>query len=191
MKFLKYLFAIVAVLALLFIGRGILTPSVNYDSEVITINKPVKEAWAVMNDPTNLPKWIKGFKRTELVSGTANTVGAVSHNYIEENGEEMMMTETITAIKPHEYLAMHFSMDMMEIDYEVFFKEKNGKTSMHSTSKTVGNGLLTKSLFSFMSTAMKTQEDENLNNLKKIIEENTKNYFPKPVVEIMEEAEKG
>jgi len=34
---------------------------------------------------------------------------------------------------------------------------------------------------------MKAQEDENLNNLKKVIEENSKNYFPPSKVDLPEE----
>lgn len=159
-----------------------LTPSVSYENEIV-VNKPANESWAVMSDESNLPKWIEGFKRTELVSGMENTVGVVSKVYVEENGEEMMMEETITAVKPNEHMAMTFTMDFMDMDYEMLFKEKDGKTTISSKSTTMGNGIFAKSLISFMSGSMKEQEDKNLNNLKKIIEENTKNYFPEAVPE--------
>ena len=182
MKFLKILIGILLVLVLLFFGRGLLTPSVNYESK-IAVNKPAKEAWAVMSDEANLPKWIKGFKKTELVSGTANTIGAVSKVYVEEEGQETIMKETITDIKLHEKMAMKFSMDFMDMDYEMNFKEKDGKTTITTNSTTYGNGLFAKSIVSFIQGAMKTQEDENLNNLKKLIEANTKNYFPEATQE--------
>ncbi|WP_298320012.1 SRPBCC family protein [uncultured Aquimarina sp.] len=182
MKYLKYLLFLIIILALIFFGKGMLTPSVSYENEIV-VNKPANESWAVMSDESNLPKWIEGFKRTELVSGMENTVGAVSKVYVEENGEEMMMEETITAVKPNEHMAMTFTMDFMDMDYEMLFKEKDGKTTISSKSTTMGNGIFAKSLISFMSGSMKEQEDKNLNNLKKIIEENTKNYFPEAVPE--------
>ncbi|WP_109300021.1 SRPBCC family protein [Aquimarina sp. AU474] len=182
MKYLKYLLFLVIILVLVFIGKGLLSPTVFYESEVV-VDKPVNESWAVMQDESNLPKWIKGFKKSELTSGTANTVGAVSKIYIEEQGQEMVMEETITAIQPNEHLAMSFTMDFMDMDYEIFFKEKEGKTVISSKSTTAGNGMINKSIVSFMSGAMKTQEDENLNSLKKLIEENTKDYFPKAVID--------
>lgn len=177
MKYLKYLLYLIIVLALVFFGKGLLTPSVYYESEVI-INKSAKESWAVMSDESNLSKWIKGIKKIELISGTNNTVGAVSKIYIEENGEEMVMEETVTALKLNEHLAMSFTMDFMNMDYEIFLKEENGKTIINSKSTTVGNGIFAKSMISFMTSAMKTQEDKNLINLKKLVEENTTNYFP-------------
>ena len=90
MKFLKYTLIFVVVLVLLFFGKGLLTPTISYENE-ITVNKSAKEAWAVMNDETNLPKWIEGFKRVEPVSGTPNTVGAVSNVYVEDQGQEMVI----------------------------------------------------------------------------------------------------
>jgi len=175
MKILKYLLYLVLLLALIFVGKGLLTPSIYYESE-ISVNKSAEEAWQVMSDETNLPKWINGFKRTELISGAANTVGAKSKIYVEENGQEMTMIETIKAVKEHEHLAMNFAMDFMDMDYEIFFNESNGKTKIHSKSTTKGNGLFARSIVSFMTNAMKTQEDTNLKNLKKLIEENTKDY---------------
>ena len=177
MKILKYLLLAILVLVLLFFAKGLLTPSISYENEVI-VNKPAKEAWSVMSDEANLPKWIKGFKRTELVSGTANTVGAVSNVYVDEGGQEMVMKETVTAIKLYEQLKMKFSMDFMDMEYEINFRETDGKTTVHSKSTTFGNGLFAKSIVSFMTGTMKAQEDENLNNLKKLIDANTKNYFP-------------
>lgn len=177
MKILKFLLAIVLLLIVFFVGKGLLTPSIYYESEVV-VNKPAKEAWAVMSDEVNLPKWIKGFKRTKHISGVENTVGAISHIYVDEGGQEMMMKETITDVKPYELMAMKFTMDFMNMDYEMHFNETNGKTTIKTKSTTKGNGIFSKSIISFMPSSMKAQEDENLGKLKKLIEENTKNYFP-------------
>lgn len=184
MKILKYILSILAILCIIFLALGFITPSVSYTSET-TVNKSAKEAWAVMSDEENLPKWIKGFKRAELVSGKANSVGAVSNIYIDENGKEMVMKETVTAVKDYEHLAMTFSMDFMDMDYEMIFTEKDGKTHIQTNSKTIGNGMLAKSIVSMMSATMKKQEDENVNTLKKLIEENTKIYFQEEVEEEM------
>ncbi|SEM18392.1 Polyketide cyclase / dehydrase and lipid transport [Aquimarina amphilecti] len=177
MKYLKYLLYLIIVLSLVFFGIGFFTPSVSYEN-VIAVDKPASESWEVMSDVSNLPKWIKGFKRTELVSGTPNTVGAVSNVYVDNSGEEMVMEETITAMKLHERMAMTFTMDFMDMDYEMLFKEKGGKTMIISQSNIKGNSVFAKSLLSFMSSSMKTQEDVNLKNLKELIEKNAKDYFP-------------
>jgi len=169
-------------LAIIFFGRGMMTPEISYTSEM-TVDKPAKEVGAVMTDASKLPQWIEGFKRAEHVSGTANTVGAVSHNYIDNGGEEMMMTETITAIQPMKKIAMDFSMDMMDMEYEMNLTEKDGKTIIRSETITKGNGLFLQSLFSFSQGGMQAQEDNNMASLKKLVEENTTDYFPETVLE--------
>lgn len=178
MKFLKYLLILFLLLIIFFFGKGLLTPEISYENE-ITVNKPIEEAWAVMSDEATLPDWIEGFKKTEHVSGTPNTVGAVSKVYIDEGGKEMTMEETITALKPNEHMAMTFTMDFMNMDYDLYMKEIDGKTYIKTKSKTTGNGMVAKSIISFMPKAMKTQEDKNLNKLKVLIENNTKDYFPR------------
>ncbi|MGY3794901.1 SRPBCC family protein [Aquimarina sp. 433] len=175
MKYLKYLLIAVVAIVLIFFGIGLFTSSVSYENEIV-VNKPANESWAVMSDESNLPKWIEGFLRTEHVSGTPNTVAAVSNVYIDEGGEEMMMTETITAMKPNELMAMVFSMDFMDMEYEMSFDEDNGKTTITSKSMVKGNSLMAKSMIALMKSGMKAQEDKNLAALKKLIDDNTKEY---------------
>jgi len=129
MKYLKYLLYLI----------------ISYDSEIM-VNKSAAEAWAVMSDEANLPKWISGFKKSELISGTANTAGAVSKVYVEEQGHETVMQETIKEAILNEKMAMEFTMDFMNMDYEMNFDEKDGKTTIRSSSKTTGNGIFAKSM---------------------------------------------
>jgi hypothetical protein len=99
----------------------------------------------------------------------------------------MMMEETITDLEINERMAMKFTMDFMDMDYEISMEEKDGKTHINTKSTTVGNGMFAKSMISFMPSSMKAQEDKNLNSLKALIEANTKNYFPEPVLDTIQE----
>lgn len=180
MKFLKYLLFVTVAFIGVIIVKGLLTPSVSYECEV-RVNKPAGEAWAVMSDESKLSQWIEGYIRGELVSGTRNAVGAVSNIYVEENGEEMVMQETITGLEINKLMAMTFTMDFMDMDYEISFEEDNGKTIIRSKSVTRGNGIMAKIIISFMPDSMKKQEEKNLATLKRLIEENTKDYFSEPI----------
>lgn len=189
MKYLKYLLGLLLLLTIIFFALGMITPTVSYENEVV-VNKPAAESWATMSDESKMAQWISGFVRTEIVSGEPNTIGTLSNVYVNENGQEMVMQETVTDLKENELLAMNFTMDFMDMDYEITFEEKDGKTNIKSKSKTVGNGMFAKSMISLMKGAMYDQEEKNLNNLKKLIDNNTTNYFPEPeVVEPMDEAE--
>ena len=182
MKYLKYLIYLILALVIIFIGKGLLTPSVTYENEIM-VDKSIQESWAVMSDEMTASQWVPGYVKSELVSGTANTVGAVSNIYIEENGEEMIIQETITALEENKHMAMTFTMDFMNMDYEMNLEEKEDGTLLKTKTKAMGNGILSKAIVSFMPSSMKRQEDENLVKLKAAIEENTKDYFPAPVVD--------
>ncbi len=171
MKYLKYILGIVLLLIILFFLRGLLTPSIYYESE-IEINKPASEVWKIMSDESKLPEWIDGIKRTEHVSGPSNQVGAVSNIYFDQRGKEEVMQETIKEMVENQRIAMDFTMDFMNMEYSMDLKETNGKTQILSKTKTMGNGLFAKSMVSWMKGTMKNQEDTNLVKLKGLVERN-------------------
>jgi len=186
MKYLKYLLGIIALLVLLFIAKGFLTPSISYISEIV-VDKSPKEAWAVMNDESKISQWLKGLTNVEHVSGEKGIIGAVTKYTYIENGQESIIQETIKSISPNESITMDFEMEgVMHMDYKVEFSEEDSNTHIKSSTTAKGTGIIMRSMISFMNSSMKTQEDENMNNLKKLIEDNTTNYFATPAVEPME-----
>ena len=176
MKYLKYILGIIAVLIIAFFLLGFIKSEVSYECDV-TVDKPLSESWAVSQDDENMAKWLMGFQKTEHVSGTPGTVGAVSDIYFISEGEEMSIRETITEIVPNESISMLFTSDFMDMDYELSMSSIDGKTKIKTNTTCKGNGMVSKSMIALMGNSMKTQEDTNLANLKKTIEENTKDYF--------------
>ena len=186
-RYLKYLLGIIGLLVILFLAKGFITPTISYDSEIV-VEKSTKEAWAVMNDESKISEWLKGIKKVEHVSGEKGTVGAVTQYTFVENDQESIILETIKEIRPEESISMDFVMEgAMSMDYKVEFSEKDGKTHIKSSTITEGEGMFMRSMVSFLTGTMKSQEDVNMDNLKKLINENTTNYFPTEVVEMVEE----
>lgn len=179
MKILKYFLGIIVILSIGFILIGVFKPTVSYGSE-LEINKPAKEAWAVMNDQSKIALWLTGHKSTELISGTAGEVGAVSKIIMIPQGteDEMIMTETITANKKNEHMGMAFDADIMSSTLDMYFTEKDGKTIMRSDAIASGKGMIMKSMFGLMQSSMAKEDLKIMTNLKKVIEENTTDYFP-------------
>jgi len=175
MKILKIVLGVLALLLLIFILIGFIVPGVSYSSEV-TVNKPASEAWSVMSDENKLSQWITGYKRSELISGTPNTVGTVSNIYIENQGTESVIEETVTELVPNKVMAMDFSMDPMDMDYRMTFEEKDGKTVIKSTTDVKGNGMMMRSMMALMKGGMQSQEDINMGKLQKLINENTEKH---------------
>ena len=177
MKFIKYILGIVAVLVIIFLLIGVMKPNIAYDCEIMA-DKPLEESWAVAQDEEKMAEWLEGFQKVEHVSGIPGTVGAVSNVHFINNGQEMIIKETITAINPNQSIEMLFESDFMNMDYTLSMTPVDGKTKISSSTNTKGNGVFSRSLMALMGNSVKAQEEMNLANLKKTIEANTKNYFP-------------
>jgi len=186
MKILKYLLILILALVLIFLLFGLLKPSVSYGHE-ITVDKSIKESWAVQQDPTKLKDWILGFKSIDLIEGDAGTVGSKYKVVVDpgEGQEDFEMIETITSIKDFDHIALNFDSDMMVFDQKTSMSESNGKTTIKTESEVKGKGFIMKSMFAMMEMfggSFKKQEVENIEALKKVIEANTTDYYPAPVM---------
>ena len=177
MKYLKYILGVLAILVIGFFLIGLIKPDLSYECEIM-VNKPLAESWAVSQDEGKMPDWLPGFQKIEQVSGSPGTVGAISDVYFITDGHEMTIRETITDIVPDESISMSFASDFMDMDYKLTMTAIDGKTKLSSNTTAVGNGMVSKSLMALMGNTFKTQEETNLTNLKKTIENNSKKYFP-------------
>lgn len=171
MKTLKYLLMALLVLVGLFFGNGMVNSTVEYQNDV-QVNATNLKTWYVMGDTSKMGLWLPGFKRLEHVSGRPQTVGAVSHIYFEENGEEGRIVETITDVALLRSLAMDFDTDYMKMKYEVSTSSDGEKTQIKSSSIVTSENFFFKSLFVLMPSMLQEQEQTNLVNLKKAIENN-------------------
>lgn len=180
MKILKYILITLGVLLVIFLALGFITPTVKYGNE-IEINKPLKETWAVNTDETRMGEWLEGFESIELTSGERNQVGSEYLIKMTHNGENFEMKETITAWDEFERFGFTFDNDFMVSNLEVNFSEVDGKTIIKTAAEAEGKGMFAKSMMALSKGAMNDQDMKNLTALKKLVEENTVDYFPAPV----------
>ena len=71
----------------------------------VLIEAPRKLVWEVFDNPDNMQKWQPTLTSFVHKSGSAGQPGAVSELTYEENGRTIVMTETITERRDHEFLA--------------------------------------------------------------------------------------
>jgi len=185
MKILKYiLFAIIGLIVLLLLV-GLMKPSVSYGSEV-SVDKPVKEAWAVLQDDDKYALWLDGFKSEEQMSGVKGEVGSTSKVIVNpgEGQEDFEMVQTLKSIKEFEHVEMEFDSDMMDFYQKITLTEADGKTTITTDSKVMGKGLMNRAMFAIMEMlggSFTKQEYKNMNALKALINDNTTDYYPAPV----------
>ncbi len=182
MKFLKYLLIAILALVLFFVLIGFVKPTVEYGHK-ITVNKSVKEAWAIQQDETLFSQWLAGFKSIDHLEGIKGEPGS-TYKVVVNPGEgqpDFEMIETLNNFKEFEFIDLSFDSDMMEFDQQTYFEDKEGKTTIKTNSKVKGKGLMMRSMFACMEMftgSFQKQEEMNINALKKVIEENKKDYFP-------------
>ena len=186
MKILKYILFVIVGLAIIFFAIGFIKPSVNYGHE-ITVNKSLKEAWAVSQDESKYGQWLDGFKSIELISGEAGAIGSKYKVVVnpEEGQPDFEMIETVVSKKEFDHVELHFDSDMMDFDQTITYSETDGKASIKTESKVSGKGIVMRSMFALMelfSGAFQAQEEKNIEALKKLIEENDTDYYPVPNV---------
>jgi len=189
MKYIKIILYVLIILMVIIIGRGLMTPNIEYSSE-IKVDKPIKEAWSVMQDESKITEWLQDITEVKHVSGNKGNVGAVTQYTFEQNGQESTILETIRSITPDEQIKMDFDAPgAMHMAYTVDMSEENGKTNIRSSTVVEGDGFMMKCLIPWIKGSMISQEDINMGNLQKLINENTTNYFPEPVLEMATEVE--
>jgi len=181
MKILKFILLLILLLVIAFILVGVLKPSVTYGHE-ITVNKPLKEAWAVQQDASKFDQWLEGFQSIELLSGEKGKVGSTYKIIVKPEGQpDFVMIETLKSIKENDHITLEMDSDMMMFNQTTSFKENNGKVTVKTDSKVAGKGMMMKSTFALMEMfggMFQKQEEKNIEALKKVIETNTTDYFP-------------
>ena len=95
-KIIFILLGIILALIIGFIAIGFIKPT--YEGGVsVTVNAPVSTTFEYFNNPDNMAKWMDNFKSIENISGEKNQVGSKWKLVYDENGKDLVMTETVTA----------------------------------------------------------------------------------------------
>jgi hypothetical protein len=182
MKILKYLVATIVVLMVVFLAIGFLIPSVDYGHK-ITVNKPLKEAWAVAQDESKYDQWLEGFQSIVLIEGEKGTVGS-RYKVVVNPGDgqpDFVMTETVVSIEEFDHVSLSFDSEMMDFEQTISYSSEDGATTIVTDSKVMGKGLTMRSMFALMEIlggAFQKQEAKNIDALKMVIEKNTTDYYP-------------
>ena len=190
MKKLLYVLYVILALVAIYLAFGIFRPVVNYGTE-ITVDKSIEEAWGVAQDKTKYDQWLEGFKSMELIEGEYFQPGSKYKIVVEPSDEqpEFEMIETIVSLEEFDHVDMHFDSEFMDFEQRIVYSEADGKTTIRSESKVKGEGMMSRSMFAIMELfgAFTKQEKKNFEALKKLIEENTTDYYP--TTEVTEEEE--
>lgn len=126
--------------------------------------------WRLFDDPDNMSKWqptLKSFTHRSGIPGQPDSISDLVYN---ENGRDVLMTETITARREPEFLGGTYESKWGNVIVFNHFEETaDGKTLWKSNVNYVFKGLM-KIMAIFMRKSICGRTDTDMNRFKLMVE---------------------
>lgn len=126
--------------------------------------------WRIFDDSNNMTRWQPTLKSFTHKTGTPGQHDAVSELVYDENGREIVMTETITARREPDFLGgIYESRWSTVVIFNHFEETDDGKTRWVSSSNYIFKGLMKiMALFKLKTIFKRTESD--MNRFKLLVE---------------------
>ena len=126
--------------------------------------------WQFFDNPDNMSKWQPTLKSFTHKSGTPGQPDAISELVYDENGRDIVMTETITARREPAFLGGTYESKWGNVIIFNHFEETNdGKTIWACNSNYVFKGFM-KVMAIFMRKSICSRTDNDMNRFKLLVE---------------------
>jgi len=136
----------------------------------ILIDADRATVWRIFEDPENMPKWQPTLRSLTHKSGTPGQPYAVSELVYDEDGREVVMTETITARREPSFLGGIYDSKWASIVIVNHFEETDtGQTRWVSNANCRFKGFM-KIMALFMRKSICYRTDADMNRFKLLVE---------------------
>ena len=136
----------------------------------ILIDSDLDTVWRMFDDPANMTKWQPTLKSFTHRSGTPGQEDAISELVYEENGRDVVMTETITARREGSFLGGTYDSKWgTVIIFNHFEETDDGKIRWTSNMNYSFKGLM-KIMAFFMRRSICNRSDRDMNRFKLLVE---------------------
>lgn len=136
----------------------------------IEVDKPLAEVHAAFNNPDNLPRWLTGLERTELLSGEAGKVGAKTRQVYLERGRTVELVETITAVDPGRSMDGVIEGPGMEATLHVEFEDRGESTVVRFRSGFKAKSLMMWFMLPFFKGGIRKRQQGDLERFGEMME---------------------
>ena len=136
----------------------------------ILIDADLATVWRMFDDPDNMTKWQPTLKSFTHRSGTPGQPDAVSELVYDEDGREVVMTETITARREPYFLGGTYESKWANVVIVNHFEEtEDGATRWTMNSKYGFKGFM-KIMALFVRNSICDRSDTDMNRFKLLVE---------------------
>ena len=169
MKTIKVILVIITILTVAFFATGIVINETNYTTQ-ITVNKPVEEVFATFTKQEDIKNWIPEIKSIEVTNKTLGKTGSTYKIVLDNQGQEIVMTEKVMAYVPNEKITLFFDAENMLKTDDYSFTENDGTTTITLNATCVSESYIMGCMFPYFKGVFKAQSLEYLNNFKAFVE---------------------
>lgn len=137
----------------------------------VEVQADIERAWDVFMDESKMDQWLIGFKSMETIEGDPLTVGSKHKMFFEDRGREVVLVETVQAIRPPREFVFDLDHELMNSTVRMTLEERRrGVTTISNHTNVKPTKFLWKILMFFMVPSMKKRQRQNFENLKALIE---------------------
>lgn len=169
MKTVKIILGIITAITLVFFATGLFVKETNYTTQV-SINKSVKDVFETFNTSENIKNWIPEVKSFDVINENIGKTGSTYKIVVENQGQEITMTEKVMAYVPNEKVTLFFDAENMLKTDDYIFTEKDGITTITLNSSCKSDSYIMACMFPYFKGTFKEQDQSYLNNFKSFIE---------------------
>lgn len=137
----------------------------------IPIEAPAAYTWEQFQNFNNNKKWIEGYQTMEVVSGFPGQPGSKYRMYMEFNGSDLVLDQTLKAIDPGKQVVVD-SESSLGVNTMVFTVHPmpDGTSEIEVYSRMLGGDAITCAVNKAMHKTIKAQEMANYIRFKDLVE---------------------
>lgn len=170
MKLIKFILGLISIFTIIFFATGLLIKETSYTTEV-TVNKSVDEVFSAFNNIEDTKKWIPEIKSIDTIQSNFVKTGSIYQIVINNQGEDITMTEKVMAYVPNEKLTVFYDAENMLKTNDYTFSEHNGITKITLQATCVSESYMMSCVFPYFKSTFQEQDQAYLNNFKKFVEQ--------------------
>ena len=169
MKTIKVILGIITAIVVVFFATGLLIKETSYTTKV-SVNKSVEEVFKIFNTSENIKSWIPEIKSFDVVKENVGKTGSVYKIVIDNQGQEILMTQKVITYVENEKVTLFFDAENMLKRDDYIFKEKNGITTITLNSSCQSESYLMACMFPYFKATFQEQDQKYLNSFKAFVE---------------------
>tara|TARA_B110000046_G_scaffold185984_2_gene231027 strand:- start:5786 stop:6301 length:516 start_codon:yes stop_codon:yes gene_type:complete len=169
MKTIKIILGIITAIVVVFLATGLIIKETSYVTQV-SVNKSVEVVFETFNNSENIKNWVPEVKSFDVVNENIGKTGSVYKMVVENQGQEIVMTQKIIAFVKNEKVTLFFDAENMLKRDDYVFVEKNGITTITLNSSCQSESYLMACMFPFFKGTFQEQDQTYLNNFKAFAE---------------------